>query len=133
MSRLNLMMYNPKRIPTISAKMLKVTKENKTFKIMGIRNDYENLKYYLNATEIGLLHTTNSKVISGTSKLTINTVGFFKIRFPIDHEEYSYTIKVSNVDEIRAFRWYIQYKDKNNKTYYSYSNTIIGSINSLAS
>lgn len=125
MCRLNLMMYNPKRVPKMSANL-----EGDRYRIYfyGIFNDFENKdKYYFEEVKHGIIYIKSTRLVD-KGNLADNTEGRSRVNFGTYKEDGSvlYRMKPYNKSENYLVVAFCSYVDENGETKYAYSDVIEG-------
>ena len=125
MSRLNMMMHNPKRIPHMSAK---IEGDGNRIYLYGIFNDFKNKdKYYFKEVKHGIIYINSTSLVDKES-LTNDTGGRTRINFGTYKEDGSvlYKIKPYNKSWNYLAVAFCSYVDENGKTKYAYSDVVEG-------
>lgn len=125
MSRLNLMMYNPKRVPKMSAKL---EADMRKIYFYGIFNDFKNKdKYYFKEVKHGIIYI-NSTRIADKGSLTDETEGRTRVNFGTYKEDGSvkYSMKPYNKSLNYLAVAFCSYVDEDGKTKYAYSDVVEG-------
>jgi hypothetical protein len=118
-------MYNPKRVPKMSAKL-----EGDRYRIYfyGIFNDFENKdKYYFKEVKHGIIYIKSTRLVD-KGNLTDNTEGRSRINFGTYKEDGSvlYRMKPYNKSENYLVVAFCSYVDENGETKYAYSDVVEG-------
>ena len=125
MCRLNLMMYNPKRIPHMSAK---IEGDNIRIYMYGIFDDIKNKdKYYVKEVKHGIIYI-NSSSLSDKASLSDSTDGRNRVNFGTYKEDGSVLYKMKPYNKYKNYLCcaFFQYEDKNGQTQYVYSDVVEG-------